>query len=240
MAPSGCGSASNGYDRDMADTGFTVIFDVDGTLVDSTYHHAIAWQRAFRACALYVPVWQVHRSIGMGGDRLVAAVLGDVVEDKIGDTLRERHAEAYRELVGEVRPLPGGRHLVEVLHGRGNRVCVASSGSREDTEDALDNVGIRGFVQSTISGDNVESSKPAPDILGVALEQAGGGPAVVVGDSVYDVQSAAGLGLPCVAVRTGGFGAAELESAGAELVVDDLTCLIDTDWAVLVSSPART
>jgi HAD superfamily hydrolase (TIGR01509 family) len=219
----------------MTDARRTLIFDVDGTLVDSTYLHAIAWHRAFLACALDVPMWRVHRSIGMGGDRLVAALCGDVVEDRMGDVLRDRWSDAYDELRKEVKPLPGAQTLLEKLRKEGHRVCVASSGSREDTEDALDVVGVHGLLDAVTTGDDVGSSKPAPDVLGVCWERVGRGPATVVGDTVYDVAAAQALGLPCITVRTGGFGEDELTQAGALLVVDDLTALIEDDWALLTA-----
>lgn len=219
----------------MTDSVLTVIFDVDGTLVDSSYYHALAWHRAFRECALTVPMWTIHRAIGMGGDRLVGAVAGDVVEKKMGDVLRERWTEAYQQLHPEIQALPGARDLVETLHERGYTVCAASSGSRADTEFALDLLGVRGRVADVTTGDDAERSKPAPDVLATARERTGDGPAVVVGDSVYDVQAAAEIDLPCVAVRTGGFGTEELRSAGAVRVLDDLEDAVDLDWAALAS-----
>lgn len=222
----------------MSDSSRTLILDVDGTLVDSSYHHAMAWGRAFRACGVEVPMWKIHRAIGMGGDRLVTEVTDEIVEERLGDTLRELWSEGYDRLKGETRALPGARDLVEQLHHRGHRVCVASSGSRSDTEEALDVVGVRGLLDVVITGDDAESSKPAPDTVEKAWRDAGGGLAGVVGDSVYDVQAAGRLGLPCFAVRTGGFGVEELRSAGADLVVDDLRALLDADWQRLIPEPS--
>jgi HAD superfamily hydrolase (TIGR01549 family) len=219
----------------MTDERRTLIFDVDGTLVDSTYHHAMAWSRAFRACALEVPMWRVHRSVGMGGDRLVAALFGDVVEDKMGDVLRERWSDAYDELRPEVRALPGARRLLERLHREGHRVAVASSGNRDDTDQALEVVGAQGLLDVVTTGDDVDSSKPAPDVIEMCCKRLGGGPATVVGDTVYDVAAAKALGLSCIAVRTGGFGVEELTAAGAVLVTDDLTALLEDKWSALVA-----
>lgn len=220
----------------MTETALTVILDVDGTLVDSSYHHALAWHRAFTEVGLTVPMWTIHRAIGMGGDRLVAEVAGDVVEEKMGDVLRDRWTESFQALHPEIQPLPGARALLERLREKGYRVCAASSGSREDTDFALDLLGVRSVFANVTSGDDAESSKPAPDVLERAWESVGRGPAVVVGDSVYDVQAAGELHLPCVCVRTGGFGVAELEAAGAALVIDDLDDAGDVDWAALVAA----
>lgn len=222
----------------MTDTALTVIFDVDGTLVDSSYHHAVAWNRAFRECGLTVPIWRIHRAIGMGGDKLVSEVAGEVVEEKMGDVLRTRWADNYQEMHPEIAPLPGARELIEKLQGRSYTVCVASSGSKEDTEFALDLLGVRSMISTVVTGDDAESSKPSPDIFTTAWEKTGKGPAVVVGDSVYDVEAAAKLGLSCVTVRTGGFGEAELDGAGAVCVLDDLEGAADVDWPAFGSRPS--
>ncbi len=219
----------------MTDGRRTLIFDVDGTLVDSTYHHAMAWHRAFRACGLEVPMWQVHRSVGMGGDRLVAALCGDVVEEKMGDVLREHWSTGYDKLFHEVQAFPAARPLLEKLRAEGHRVCVASSGSRSGTEEALELVGVRTLLETVVTGDDVDSSKPAPDVFGVCWERIGRGPATVVGDTVYDVSAAQTSGLPCITVRTGGFDEAELKAAGAVLVVDDLSTLLEDEWTSLTA-----
>lgn len=214
----------------------TVILDVDGTLVDSSYHHAVAWNRAFRECGLTLPMWTIHRAIGMGGDKLVSHVAGEVVEERMGDVLRTRWAENYEEMHPEIAPLPGARELVERLQERGLTVCVASSGSKSDTEFALDLLGVRSMIGTVVTGDDADSSKPSPDLFETAWDRTGRGPAIVVGDSVYDVEAAARLDFPCVTVRTGGFGRAELESAGAAIVLDDLEDADDVDWASLVKA----
>jgi HAD superfamily hydrolase (TIGR01549 family) len=211
----------------------TVILDVDGTLVDSTYHHAMAWGQAFRECGLEVPMWRIHRAIGMGGDRLVAEVCDDDVEERLGDRLRDLWRKRYQELVDEVVALPGARSFVESLRDKGYRVCVASSGNSQDTDRALEIAGVRGMLDAVTTGDDADSSKPSPDVLEQAWRQAGGGSAIVVGDSVYDVEAAANLDLPCITVRTGGFGAEELRASGAALVVEGLEDLVDKDLSTL-------
>jgi len=211
----------------------TVLLDVDGTLVDSTYHHALAWHRDFAAHDLHQPMWRVHRSIGMGGDRLVSEVAGDDVEDRLGDELRKAWATEYDKLVEEVIPLPGAGDLVRSLKDKGFLVALASSGPPEHTERAADLLGVKDLLDAITSSADVDTSKPAPDILDVALRKCGGTSAIVVGDSVYDVEAARRLPAPCVAVRTGGFGVAELEEAGAVLVVDGPGDLLGTDWRSL-------
>src|SRR5215210_1769697 len=110
------------------------ILDVDGTLVDTNYQHAIAWFRAFRRHFITVPVWRLHRHIGMGGDQLVAAVAGDEVEERAGDRIREAESELYRELIDEVQPMEGSRELIEDLRAAHNTVVLASSASDWEVE----------------------------------------------------------------------------------------------------------
>ncbi len=217
-----------------------ILFDVDGTLVDSTYHHALAWHRAFRTHDVTVPMWRVHRTIGMGGDRLVAEVAGDEVEERLGDALREGWEEQYAEVVDEVPALPGAADLVRSLAGAGHLVALASSGAERFTRTAVDLLGIGDLVAAMTNADDADSSKPAPDILSATLDQLDGvESAVLIGDTPYDVEAAARIGLACVTVLTGGFGRAELEAAGAALVAEDLTELADLDWAAYLRRPQR-
>ena len=211
----------------------TVLLDVDGTLVDSTYHHALAWHRAFQGHGIRVPMWKVHRAIGMGGDRLVAAVAGDDVEESLGDTLREEWEEGYERLIDEVEPLPGAADLVRALVEKGFIVGLASSGKPDHTRTAVERLGVGDLLAAVTTSEDAESSKPAPDILSVALEKCGGTSAIVVGDSTFDIASAARIGSPCGATRTGGFGRDELREAGAVLVADGMVELLEADWAAL-------
>jgi phosphoglycolate phosphatase-like HAD superfamily hydrolase len=209
----------------------TVLLDVDGTLVDSTYLHASAWMRAFAAHDLTPQWWRVHRAIGMGGDRLVGEICGDDVEDSLGDTLRDEWEGHYRGMLPDVHPLPGASDFVRGLLEAGYRVALASSGKSEFTDAALESMGLRraDFAAVTTS-DDADSSKPAPDILAVALEEAGGDRSVVVGDTVWDVASAHRLPAECVAVRSGGFAEGELRDAGAVLVVEHVGDLAERGW----------
>jgi HAD superfamily hydrolase (TIGR01549 family) len=215
-----------------------VLLDIDGTLVDSTYHHAVAWRRAFVRHHVDVPLWRIHRSIGMGGDKLVAEVAGAEVEDRHGDALRERWESEYAALLDEVAPLPGARDLVVDLHQRGHVVVLASSGAERFAPAAVRMLVVADEVAGVTSSEDAEYSKPDADILAVALDRVSGERAVLVGDTPYDVEAASRIGLACVTVLTGGYSRAELEEAGAALVVESPGDLVGLDWDDLVR-PAR-
>jgi HAD superfamily hydrolase (TIGR01509 family) len=201
------------------------ILDVDGTLVDTVYHHALAWYRAFRSQDLEMEVWRVHRRIGMGGDLLVADLCGDEVEERHGDALREAEKELYSELIGEVSALPGARALIEALKERGHEVVLSSSAKQEELDHYLDLLEARELVDDWTSSADVEQTKPAPDLIQVALDKATATEAVMVGDSIWDAEAAKRAGVPTIGLLTGGFAEAELREAGAEPVfasLDDL------------------
>lgn len=209
----------------------TILLDVDGTLADTTYHHALAWSRAFARHDLAPPLWQIHRCIGMGGDKLVPMVAGQGVERDLGDTLREQWATEYEKLLPEVRLLQGARDMVMALHERGLKVALASSGKKPFTDHVIELLDLpEGVLGTVTTSEDAEESKPQPSILQVALDQVSGTGAVLVGDTPYDVASAARMGAPCVVVRSGGYGVQELEQSGAVLVVNGPEDLIDADW----------
>ena len=212
-----------------------VLFDIDGTLVDSTYHHALAWQRAFDRCNVAIPLWRIHRTIGMGGDKLVAHVAGDDVEGRLGDALRDAWRDEYIDIKAEIGPLPGATDLVKKLTAAGYRVALASSGDPEFADEALDDLGIRADVAVLTTSADADESKPAPDLIEVTLEKVGTRRAVLVGDTPYDVESAERAGLRCIALRSGGYSEAELTEAGAALVVDVPEYLLDLDWEQYLS-----
>jgi HAD superfamily hydrolase (TIGR01509 family) len=199
------------------------VLDVDGTLVDSNYQHALAWYRALRSLGETFPVWRIHRLIGMGGDQLVAALGGDDVERRIGDAARERWVEEVDELLDEIAPLPGARDLLLAVKERGHRLVLASSGKPKHVEAFVDLLGAGEIADAVTSSDDVEATKPEPDLLRVALQKLGAPPdaaAVVVGDSVWDVEAAKRAGMPAIVVRSGGFGDDELRDAGAVALYD--------------------
>lgn len=201
------------------------VVDVDGTLVDTNYHHAVAWYRAFRRVGLIQPLWQLHRHVGMGGDQYVAAVAGPAVERAHGDLLRQAWTEEFDKMLGEVSPLEGASDLLAALRATGARVVLASSGKRHHVEHFLDLVDGRRYAEAWTTSDDVERTKPAPDLVQVALEKVGGGRGTLLGDSPWDCRAAARAGIPAVAVRTGGFPDRDLEEAGAVAVYDSLPAL---------------
>ncbi|KOX21598.1 HAD family hydrolase [Saccharothrix sp. NRRL B-16348] len=199
----------------------TLVLDVDGTLVDTNYHHAVAWFRAFRRFDITVPTWRLHRAIGMGGDKLVAAVAGEHVEREHGDDLRKAWEVAFEPMLAEVRPLEGAHRLVSSALEQDFTVVLASSGKRHHVDHYLKLIDASGITST--SSDDVGDSKPAPDLIEVALRRVdNSGRAVVIGDSVWDCEAAARAGLPSVCLRTGGFGEAELRDAGASAVYEEL------------------
>jgi HAD superfamily hydrolase (TIGR01549 family) len=170
-----------------------------------------------------IPIWEIHRHIGMGGDQLVAAVAGDEVEEKAGDRIREGEGEEYRRLIDEVQTMNGSRELIEDLKEGGATVVLASSAKEWEVDHYLDLLDARELVDSWTTSDDVEQTKPEPDLVHAALEKAGGdGDATLIGDTVWDIEAAAKAGVPTLAVLTGGFSEAELRDAGAKDVFESV------------------
>jgi HAD superfamily hydrolase (TIGR01549 family) len=173
----------------------------------------------------------------MGGDKLVAHVAGDDVEDEHGDDLRDSWRREYVAIRAEVRPLPGAADLVQRLADAGLRTALASSGDPEFAREAVELLGIEDRVEVLTTAEDAEDSKPDPDLVGVTLDRLGGVErAVFVGDTPYDVEAARRGGLGCIAVLTGGFSRAELVEAGALLVGESLTDLVGLDWSAHLSA----
>ena len=218
----------------------TVILDVDGTLVDTNYQHALAWHRALRSHGHTVQIWRVHRHIGMGGDQIVAALVGEEVEEKEGEEIRAVEGDAYGELIGEVEPMHGARGLIEDLRVDGSRVILASSAKQTEVDHYLDLLDARELVDGWTTAADVERTKPHPDLVHAALERVGGeGPAVMVGDSTWDVKAADAAGIPTLAVLTGGFCEDELREAGAAEVVRSIAELRDDRQALQALAGGR-
>ena len=210
-----------------ASTRPTVVLDLDGTLVDSVYQHVVAWHAAFQDVGLHVGAVLIHEAIGMGGDRLVAAVAGDSAEAAVGDEVRRLHDAYFRAGLRTICPLDGAAELVETLNARGHRVVLASSSEADLVDDLLDIVGIGHQLHAVLTGSDDAASKPAPDMVHLARERGGGGPAVVIGDATWDVESAMAAGAAAIGLRSGGFSAERLLSAGATSVHDGPRALLD-------------
>jgi len=198
------------------------ILDVDGTLVDSNYQHALAWYRAFRLHGLTVPVWRAHRAIGMGGDQLVSYLAGEGFDEEHGDIVRTEEHALFAQMIDEVQPFAGARGLIEDLKARGCQVVLASSAKSEDMAHYLGLLDAHDLADGWTDSSTVQRTKPAPDLVEAALELVGGGPAVMIGDSTWDCESAKAAKVKTIAVRTGGFGADELLEAGAIAVFESI------------------
>jgi len=198
----------------------TAILDIDGTLVDTNYQHAIAWYRALRSRGATLPLWRIHRHIGMGGDQIVTALAGEEFEKEHGDAVREAEAERYKDLIGEVQPLPGARELLIALKKQGHSVILASSAKEDEVEHYVDLLEARELADSWTTSADVENTKPAPDLVESALNRGNGNGAVMVGDSPFDCEAAERTGVPTIAVLTGGFSEQELRDAGADSVFE--------------------
>jgi HAD superfamily hydrolase (TIGR01509 family) len=198
----------------------TAVLDIDGTLVDTNYHHAVAWFRAFRQHGFVLPLWRIHRHIGMGGDQLVAALAGEGFDATQGDSVRAAEKVLYMELIGEVQPLEGARKLIEDLKGNGHTVVLASSAKTEELEHYLTLLDARSLADDWTDSSDVEQTKPEPDLLLAALAKVGARAkdAVMIGDSVWDCRAAKRAKVRSVGVLTGGFSEQELTDAGASAV----------------------
>jgi HAD superfamily hydrolase (TIGR01509 family) len=208
------------------------ILDIDGTLVDTNYQHAIAWYRAFRQHGELLPIWRIHRHIGMGGDHLVKALSGEEVEEEKGDDIRSAEKALYMSLIEEVEPLEGARKLIEELKERGHDVVLASSAKPDEVEHYLDLLEARELADGWTTSQDVEATKPEPDLVSAAVEKSGAEDAVMVGDSTWDCEAAGRAGISTVSVLTGGFSDAELRDAGAVAVYHSIVELTDSmdEW----------
>ena len=195
-----------------------VLVDIDGTLVDSNYHHTIAWSRALRDHGERVLLAAIHRSIGMGSTEMLHSLIG-----RDDDAITDSWHKYYDELLPEIVPCPGAADLLRALHGRGFVVVLATSSPDDliaeyrrklDVDDAIDDV---------VTSSDVDRAKPNPDVFAVALEKTGlpRERVMVIGDSVWDVEAARRAGLGCVGLESGGVSHFELEAAGASAVFRD-------------------
>ena len=200
-----------------------VLLDVDGTLVDTNYQHSVAWYLAFREHGVVLPVWQIHRHVGMGGDKLVGAVAGEGVEARLGDAIRGSHDSLFAEdMLDTTSPFPGGRELIEGLKARGRPVVLASSAGQSEVDHYIDLLDVRELVDGWTTSADVEATKPEPDLVRAGLAKLGTEDAVMIGDTPWDVEAARQAGVPTIAVLSGGFSRAELTDAGAVAVSESV------------------
>lgn len=198
------------------------LLDVDGTLVDANYQHTIAWYRAFREHDITLPLWRIHRAVGMGGDQLVPALVGDDVDREFGHDIRDKRSDLYEKLIDEVAPLDGAHELVYDLLERDIAVVLASSAPSEELDHYLNLLDVRSLVDAWTTKDDVDQTKPEPDLVKAALQKAEDADAVMVGDTKWDIDAAAKAGIPTVCVMTGGWSRQELLDAGAVEVYESV------------------
>ena len=212
-----------------------VLFDVDGTLVDTTYLHAVTWWEALRQYGHDVTMASIHREIGMGSDKILDHLVGDDRDRADDDALAKTHDALYGAWWERLRPLPGAAGLLRAGAERGLSVVLASSAEEHQLDILRRVVDADDVITAATCSADAEQSKPAPDILEAALEQSGVDPrrAVFVGDAVWDVLAAKQLGIPTIGLACGGTSAAELLEAGAVAVYDDPAALL----AALTTSP---
>lgn len=194
-----------------------VLFDVDGTLIDSSYIHTIAWWGAFREHGYDIPMASIHHHVGMGGDRLVDSLLPGARERSADSEVMASHGALYASHWPALRAFKGTKDLLAQCHAGGLAVALASSARKKDLEVMKTILDADAFIDAATSANDAKESKPAPDILVAALDAIGvdAADAVFVGDAVWDMLAAAALGIPAIGVTCGGVSAAELREAGA-------------------------
>jgi HAD superfamily hydrolase (TIGR01509 family) len=203
------------------------LFDIDGTLVDSNYLHIDAWSRAFEDVGHPVDAWRIHRSIGMDGEKLLDALLKST-DSTLRKRAQDHHSKHYAQSAPRLRPFEGARELLRALADGGLTVVLATSAPESELAALRVALKIEDAVDVVTSSEDVDTAKPAPDIVQVALERAGvpASDAVMVGDSVWDMKAAIDAGVMCVGVLSGGVSADELRDAGATAVYSDVAELL--------------
>jgi HAD superfamily hydrolase (TIGR01509 family) len=209
-----------------------VLFDLDGTLVDSVYQHVLAWHEALEQVGIELSVWRIHRRIGMSGGLFLNALLRETdleVTAEFIERLQRLHAESYARRSREIRPLPGARELLSYLTGAGVPWAVATSGRMATARPTLDALGVDPARVPVVTRDEVQRAKPDPDLFLAAADRLGADimDAVVVGDSIWDLLAARRARALGVGLLSGGYGQEELERAGAYRVYEDPEHLLD-------------
>jgi HAD superfamily hydrolase (TIGR01549 family) len=196
------------------------LLDVDGTLIDANYHHALAWYRAFRQYDITLPIWRIHRAVGMGGDQLVPSLVGDEIDEEKGEDIRATRDKIFEGLIEEVVPFEGAHEFVVALLERDIAVVLASSSPEDDIEHYMGLLDLRTLVDGWTTKDDVDATKPEPDLVKAALAKVEDRQAIMVGDTKWDVEAAAKAGIETVGVTSGGWWRGELRNAGAVAVFD--------------------
>ena len=206
-----------------------LLLDIDGTLVDNTRQHIAAWREAFAALGLAVDDETLRKNIGKGGDLFVKAVAGEAWDHEHGDEARDRHGEAYKRRLSEVRPVAGVTEFLAGIRELGVRPVLASSSKPDEVEANLRVIGERAEHFLIVDKDDIETSKPAPDVFAVALQRSGAQPreAVAVGDTRWDAEAAGKVQVRFCGVLTGAGTREELDAAGADRVFSDLLSLLE-------------
>ncbi len=217
-----------------------VLFDIDGTLVDSNYLHVHAWYRAFQEVGVRVEAWRIHRSIGMDGTTLVSSLAGDT-DDDTRSRAKDLHSHYYKETAPLLKPLPGAQELLQRVEELGLQIVLATSAPEDELEILREVLARDSLVSAMTSSKDVDTAKPQPDIIEVALDRAGVGAdrAVFIGDTVWDVEACERAGVPTIAVLSGGVSRGELETAGAQAVFDDTRELCEHLESTAVGRLAR-
>lgn len=216
----------------MRSRSHAVLLDVDGTLVDTNWFHTLSWWRTFLKAGEDVPMSRIHPLIGMGSDQLVKALLGEERDD-----LKDLHSGEFEPFMSEIHAFPGAGGLLRAVSKRAVQVVLCTSAKKDHLEPMLEVIGAMDAVDEIVNADDVEKSKPAPDVFTAALDKNGLDPAncMVVGDTRWDVEAAAKVGLETVCVLTGGSSREQLLEAGAVAVYEDVAELL----AALDESPLR-
>ena len=202
-----------------------LLFDLDGTLVDSVYQHVLAWHEALEEMGLSLAVWRIHRRIGMSGGLLIQALgreIGHRLTQEQAQMLQEKHSAAFERYKGAIQPLPGARELLRQLSDAGVAYAIATSGRREGAQPAIDKLEVRPEVP-IITRNEVEHAKPDPDLFLAAAQRVNVpiSHAMVVGDSVWDLLAARRAGCLAIGLLSGGYGREELQQVGAYRVYQD-------------------
>jgi HAD superfamily hydrolase (TIGR01509 family) len=220
--------------------GPAVLFDIDGTLVDSNYLHVHAWYRAFHDVGVDVEAWRIHRAIGMDGSTLLKSLSGSA-DDDTRSRLKDLHSRYYKETTPLLRRLPGARELLAAVDKLGLQIVLATSAPEDELAILREVLASDDLVSAVTSSEDVDTAKPQPDIVHVALDRAGvdAANAVFVGDTVWDVEACQRAGVPTIAVLSGGVSRDELETAGAQAVFENASELCAHLGATAIGTLAK-